>query len=497
MISLVIRADADTRIGSGHLLRCLALAQACADRGGKVTFACARIEPASRQRLLEEGFAVHSIAGEPGGQEDAAQVVGVAGHCGAEWVVVDGYAFGSEYQRHIKNGGSKLLVVDDYGQADHYYADVVLNPNSSADAALYTNRDERTRLLLGLRYALLRREFRTWGGPKREIPAVARNLLVTLGGGAYGDLLLRIVRAIEQAGFSDLKVRILAAASDVNSPTLIDAARKCPTPVEVLPLSPNMPELLAWADIAIGAAGSNTWERAFLGLPSLVIVLADNQRENALFCERRGIGVNLGDAGTVRVEELARTLADLVPDQARRAEMSRRGGDLVDALGPGRVLDALEDDGVGLRDLRADDCRRVWEWANDPGVRAVSFRGDPIPWEGHQRWFAAKLGDPDCLFFIATGDGGEPIGQVYFDVKGREAVVSVSLAPASRGKGYGPRVIRKASRKLLDRGAVESIHAYIKPNNEASLRAFGRAGYVAAEPTRIHGHPAEHMIFQR
>lgn len=142
-----------------------------------------------------------------------------------------------------------------------------------------------------------------------------------------------------------------------------------------------------------------------------------------------------------------------------------------------------------LRRVHKDDCRLLWEWANEPAVREASFSSEPIPWKEHVKWFRTKLKDPFCLFFIAL-DEGEPIGQVRYDIDDKEAVISVSLAKEVRGKGYGSQLIRLASERVLDGSVVNAIHAYIKQENEASINAFVKAGFQEFGTTTIHGHKA-------
>jgi RimJ/RimL family protein N-acetyltransferase len=158
----------------------------------------------------------------------------------------------------------------------------------------------------------------------------------------------------------------------------------------------------------------------------------------------------------------------------------------------------IRGESVRLRRVREDDCRLLWEWANDPEVRAVSFSSESIPWEEHLRWFNAKLGNSGCLLLIAEDSAGVPIGQVRFDVvRKNEAVISVSVDRENRGKGFGSTIIRLASQKLCDLTEINVIHAYIKQNNEASFRAFMKAGYKESGVTMISGHQAVHLVFQK
>ncbi len=169
MQPLLIRADASPRRGTGHVMRGLALGQAW-QKTGLVLFAVSQCTPALEERLRGEGFEVRRSAVEPGSQADAQVTAALALQLGAAWVVVDGYQFGADYQRVIKSAGLRLLFLDDYGHADHYHANLVLNQNLGADAGLYARREPYTRLLLGVRYALLRREFLLYRDWQRAIP---------------------------------------------------------------------------------------------------------------------------------------------------------------------------------------------------------------------------------------------------------------------------------------------------------------------------------------
>ena len=180
--TLVIRADASARIGTGHMMRCLALAQNWRRSGERYIFVSAETTPALQKRLATEGFQSVLITAAPGTAQDVAETAEIAKTRNASWVVADSYQFGVDYQRGIRAAGIRLLFIDDYGHAGEYTADLVLNQNLFPKAALYARRDPHTRLLLGPQYALLREEFLRWSDWQREIPAVARKVLVTWEG---------------------------------------------------------------------------------------------------------------------------------------------------------------------------------------------------------------------------------------------------------------------------------------------------------------------------
>jgi RimJ/RimL family protein N-acetyltransferase len=132
---------------------------------------------------------------------------------------------------------------------------------------------------------------------------------------------------------------------------------------------------------------------------------------------------------------------------------------------------------VRLRPATLDDCRLVWEWANDPVVRAASFNPNPIPWDQHKEWFRKKLGDSSCLYYIVLNDLGLPIGQVRFDTAGNEAEINISISPSFRGHGFGAKAIQMASERLFCETGVIRINAHIKQGNETSVRTFAKANY--------------------
>ena len=148
-MNLLIRADADARIGTGHVMRCLAVSQAWQGRGGKVVFSVVTWLRALETRLRKEGIDVIRPSAEPGSRDDARQTAELARQKGAEWVTVDGYHFTAEYHRILKTTCPFLLFLDDNGHASHYAADIVLNQNIYASEALYKSKEPYTRLMLG------------------------------------------------------------------------------------------------------------------------------------------------------------------------------------------------------------------------------------------------------------------------------------------------------------------------------------------------------------
>jgi UDP-2,4-diacetamido-2,4,6-trideoxy-beta-L-altropyranose hydrolase len=494
---LLIRADADIRMGTGHLMRCLALAQAWNDAGGEAIFLTSCRLPALNARLAEEGARVETLVAAPGSEEDTEETRQAAHRLRAHWVVLDGDYYSGGFQRSVRRDGLRVLAIDDYGHAGHYAADLVLNQNLHANEDLYQDREPYTGLLLGTRFALLRREFREWRGWTHEVPESARKVLVTLGGTDPDGVTLKVIEAIAQVRLMGLEAVIVVGAGNPRLGEVKALARAAAGTVRVRTDVTDMPKLMAWADVAVAAGGTTTWERALLGLPSLVIVLADNQKELVEASEQTGIGWNLGPHQELSVPALADALRRLLVDAPARGAMARRGPELIDGLGANRVLRFLRTDVHHLRPVQAEDCRQIWEWANESVTRAASFSPGPIAWERHEPWFTAKLDDPNCAYFIALDGEGQPVGQVRFDVDGAEAVISVGLAGRRLGLGYGPELIRLGVRELFRTRPVERVNALIRTENLRSLRAFIKAGFTDLGNTTVRGQPAHRLVLQR
>jgi len=452
-------------------MRCLALAQAWQRSGGSAVFAAAEMTDALEARLAREQFQCMRLAVTPGTIEDAATSAELARSQNASWVIADSYCFGLDFQRVITKAGLRLLIVDDYGHSDEYAADLILNQNLTADADLYVRCAPHTRLLMGTRYALLRQEYLHWRDWQREIFPVARKVLVTLGGSDPDNVTGKVMRNL--AGFADLETVVVVGGSNPHLAELQHEFLDSKSAIRWVVDATNMPELMAWADVAIAAGGSTSWELAFMGLPSLALVLAENQREVATALDAANA------ARQTSVERLTSDLADLLSNDELRRALSRVGRRLVDGYGVNRVITCFHTTSLELRRVRSEDCQLIWEWANEPQARAVSLSSAAIPWEAHRKWFDERLSSPICLFFFATNSHKMPVGQIRFDLNEGDAVVSVSLAKETRGHGYGAALIRLGSEQCFADAGINLIRAYIKPDNEASERAFLKAGFTS------------------
>jgi len=473
-------------------MRCLALAQAWQDEGGKATFVMRESTPALDERLRSERCEVVALDSRLENFEDAEQTAAIAREHGSEWVVVDGYGFGANYQRALKQRGIRVLWVDDNGDVSHYSADLVLNQNVHASEAFYRNREAHTRLLLGPRFALLRRDFRPWIGRKREMSHRAHRLLITMGGSDPDNVTAVVLEAVmSNAG---LEADLVLGGSNPHRNELREAAMRYGGRVVLHENVNDMPRLIAGVDLAISGAGTTTLEMCLLGLPALLVVLADNQRLIAEDLMRRGAAINLGAGATLKPISVRKRLTDALESRELRTMMAEAGQKLVDGQGAERVARVLRMSKVVLRLATEQDCRLLWEMVNDPGVRASAFSPEPIPFDRHVSWYKEKLDSGRCHIFIGEADGAA-VGQVRFDERqGGEADTDVSVIQTLRGAGLGAYLIEAAVREAFATTRICRVHAYIRPENTASQRAFETAGFQNNGEIEFGGQRAVHYL---
>ena len=340
-MELLLRADASESIGTGHVMRCLALAQAWMHAGGTATFAMNQCPAALCERLRQEGVTVVSIAAERASLADARETAQRARDASARWIVLDGYDFDSEYQAAVRGNGLFLLVVDDEAHARNFVADLLLNHNAYATPELYAHKSGDARLALGGRYALLRDEFKSWRMWRREIPERARRILITTGGSDPRNAALQILRGMDGLDGASLETTVVigSAAAHRSEVEREAAARGARVVIDAR----QMPELMAWADIAISAAGSTCWEMAFMGLPAITLVIADNQERIARCLSERGAALPLGRADASTSMRVAECLKQLIANPLERTTLSHAGRRLIDGRGASRVVELLSE----------------------------------------------------------------------------------------------------------------------------------------------------------
>lgn len=359
-MKVVFRADASLQIGTGHVMRCLTLARGLSVRGHECLFVT-RLHPGNlSERIVEEGFSVYSLelprAPEKQGskhgyagwlgvsqREDADECASIIESVQPDWVVVDHYALDVEWEKAIE-GSVQVMVIDDLADRNHS-CDLLVDQTYKRQSADYrTLVPERAELLCGSEYALLRQEFyehRARSLNQRE-SGKFDHLLVTMGGIDNDNATASVLNALKSSRLPEqCKITVVMGANAPWLQSVQEAASQLPWPTDVRIGVDDMAELMAESDLAIGAAGATSWERCCLGLPTVMIVLAENQRMVARGLARAGAALVIDDVHSV-LEELPQAIQQLASNQSIRLEMSNMAASIVDGLGVQRVINQME-----------------------------------------------------------------------------------------------------------------------------------------------------------
>ncbi|WP_286880524.1 UDP-2,4-diacetamido-2,4,6-trideoxy-beta-L-altropyranose hydrolase [Sphingomonas sp.] len=504
-----MRCDASARIGTGHLRRCLSLADALATAGADPHFVLRRHDPVAERIMAAHRYPVawlsppareyapaadapsHAAWAGVTAADDAAETIAQLRDWAPQWVVVDHYAFDASWHLAIADAlGCSVLAVDDLGDRA-IGADVLLDANAADDhAAKYAGRlAGDTRTLVGPRFAPLAPSYRS--APRYAFDPTVRSVGIFMGGMDEHDASGAALRTLRrEVGFAGA-VEIVTTATARHVEAL---ARACADDGNAV-LSVDLPDLSAFYarhDLQIGAGGTSSYERACIGVPTIAVVLAENQLTVVPILSRLGIvlGATMPDVAATGLlagaEDLARVATDLiaVPD-ARRA-MAERSQQLVDGRGAERVALSLMADGLTLRPAVPADAAMLHAWRDDPSTRAVSTNRGAIAYADHLAWFAGVLASPTRRLFVAMV-GALPVGAIRFDLNEDEAwEISLYTDPALQGMGLGKRMLEAGEAAIVgadDRGVV--FHARVEPGNRASMRMFERASY-RARPDRLY-----------
>lgn len=356
-MQVVFRTDASLDIGTGHVMRCLTLAEALRETGAKCRFVC-RDHPGSLFDLIRQrGFEVHPLpapevacplSSSEGGayadwlgadwSADAVQTRGALGALAVDWLVVDHYALDARWEKQLRQACQRMMVIDDLADRQHD-CDLLLDQNLGRMAGDYADVvPEGCKILVGPKYALLRPEFasvRDESLARRARPQL-RNLLIALGGVDKGNATGQVLDALKGCPLpAECSITVVMGPHAPWVEQVHDKAAQLPWGTTVLVNVQDMAKLMVSSDLAIGAAGISAWERCCLGLPTLIIVLADNQRKGAIALEENGAAILL-DRPAQLAEELSEAIAYL-SDLQKLQIMQQACNSLTDGAGASRL----------------------------------------------------------------------------------------------------------------------------------------------------------------
>jgi UDP-2,4-diacetamido-2,4,6-trideoxy-beta-L-altropyranose hydrolase len=338
---IVIRVDASIQIGSGHVMRCLTLANRLREKGADITFICREHDGHLIGLIESSGYLVQplqlSVVPFSRGTlphahwlgstelEDALQTTEMLKLVGdIKWLIVDHYALSREWEAVVRPYVKHIMVIDDLADREHE-CDLLLDQN------YYEGLTERyvglvptsCKQLLGPSYALLRNEFYLAKSKLKRSFERVRNVLIFFGGADQRSVTMKVALELTkliEAG-ANFSLNIILGPLNPTRESFKELSSKYPQ-VAVHMNVQNMAKLISEADIIIGAGGTTTWERCYLGAPSIVVVMADNQAKAMHDLDQIGAVKNLGDVRSVQGSEIRTTFEELLNDPDKRKKMS-------------------------------------------------------------------------------------------------------------------------------------------------------------------------------
>lgn len=496
-MKILFRVDGSLIIGTGHVMRCLTLAKSLAANGAQCHFACREHPGNLIDFIRQQGFEVAALPmpkdQQPTGDEaevsalahsawlgcdwatDAAQTKVGAGGTANDWLVVDHYALDASWESAMRNMANKIMVIDDLADRRHD-CDVLLDQNFYSDMnRRYDGKvPPHCQLLLGPRYALLRDEFRQLHEQVKPRAGRVKRVVVFFGGVDFDNNTARAIEVLASIGGQNWHIDVVIGA---HHPHREEVEAICAEQHFVCHVQTSrMAELMALADVAIGAGGTATWERCCLGLPTLTLCVADNQGKQIADAASEGLLYAPELEGDLTLA-LGRHVRALFENDYLRQAISRNGMRTVDGRGVLRVIGNLGCSDIEIRVARLDDSESLFEWRNHPAIRMASRNPELINREDHQKWFASVQASPDKLLLIGQREG-LPVGVVRFDIQGDTAEVSIYLVPNIQQPGQGRELLQSAEKWLTaNRPGLNKISAYVLGGNERSQYLFAGAGY--------------------
>lgn len=360
-MKVAIRADASVQIGTGHVMRCLNLADELRRQGHRCLFICRPHAGHLGEEISGRGFSVHWLqkpAGRPdpvseeplthsrwlgtSWEADADETLVVLEGQGIDWLVVDHYSLDFRWETQVYDAASYVLAIDDLADR-HHRCDMLLDQNVLGESVgnKYEGLiDQSCTPLFGPGYALLGWEYRLLASLLPDRPADIIRVLVFVGGSDPFHLTETYLEALTTSPFRHLYVDVVLGKNyPATSPVRQRAARSAGT--RIYTGLPSLAGLMMRADLMLGGGGATNWERFCLGLPAIVTSIADNQDMINQTLADQGLIRFLGKVDTVTKDEICRALVEVSADPVALTEQSCRIRQLVDGKGTGRVVEKM------------------------------------------------------------------------------------------------------------------------------------------------------------
>jgi UDP-2,4-diacetamido-2,4,6-trideoxy-beta-L-altropyranose hydrolase len=450
------RADGNSTIGLGHVSRCCALAEML-----KKYFECIFIIqkplPDIKKQILQSCSKIITLQLASKFMEEAKKLRNRLSP--GDIVVLDGYRFVTAYQREIKKSGCKLVCVDDI-YSYHFLSDAIINHAGGVLPSFYS-REYFTRLFLGPEYAMLRKPF--W-----ENKVVQRknnsNVLVLLGGADPTNQIQKVLeRCYRPKDKHVFHIVVGAAYGYIESiKEFLESRKDFRAKLYRNMSAAGLKKLMQKCETAITSPSTTAFEYLFVGGKLYLHTIADNQKNVfRYFIENK----------------LARSFSEWASESDVEFKGARLEYNFVQNIRK-VFFDLRTELSLEIHKATIGNAKVIFNWINDPVVRAQSYNSAMIPWESHFSWYKKKINDKKSFMYLIYLNK-KVIGQARFEVREREATISYMLSEAHRGKGLGKIILKMAVMNLIKEARnVRKVIGYVKQNNMASRKSFQHFGFV-------------------
>ena len=491
---IAFRVDASEEIGTGHLMRCLTLAEELHDstKGLEIIFVSRDLSPPLQELISSRGYCLKVLPDHPrcdpendlfhskwlkvSQKQDALDTLGAIKTHNVEWLVVDHYAIDYKWEEVLHSRIKKIAVIDDLADR-HHVCELLVDQNYHTNALdRYAHKlPDTCQLLLGPKYALLRNEFLLARLSSERSFAAVHRILICFGGVDYQNHTYAVLQVVATLG--DLaEVDVVVG---VQCPHVALIQKICDTYGYKLHIQTKIiASLMINADISVGSGGISLWERCAMGLPSIVLPTSHNQKEQVSSLAENGVIMTISEIGDGIDGDLGIAMRTLINNKDLRKSFSKQSLKLVDGLGAGRVASRMNAMRTLIRAAKFEDAKLVYDWRNHPEVRVHCRESDPIDYQVHIQWFEKACQSNNQLILIGELDD-IPIGVIRFDIVKNEAEVSIFMNPTLVSRGLGTEILLEAEKFLKSNNpSISILNAEVLGDNIASHGLFFNCGYT-------------------